>query len=173
MVIYLDNFVISYNLEKKKKDKQKEGLKLLLDKPIDKNLEDEVNDQEINSEIIENIDYSFHEQQLLERTYQQENSKLDYEQLFSTTNLSTINSDFEDEYWTNSTNSINNSELLSNEEAEETFLNIQYAYLLGQSNDISLDQRRKFHWWIKENPALFNLFENMHALTRDVNYQQY
>ena len=39
---------------------------------------------------------------------------------------------------------------MTNEEAEETLKNIQYSHLLGQSNEVSMSQRRKFYWWIKE-----------------------
>ena len=126
---------------------------------------------EDDKKLINSIDYSFHEQQLLESIYQEQ---LDYNQLFTEKNSNKeINSIFEEEYWLQSASSEKDSEILSNEEAEETLKNIQYAHLLGQSNEVSMSQRRKFYWWIKENPALFNLFENMHALTRDVDYQQY
>jgi hypothetical protein len=156
------------------KTKTKPLKKELFTKKVkEKTLEDKVNHSKINKNTTEKIDYYIHEQQLLERSYMQE-SMIDYEQLFTLNeSYKTQDSNLMDKYWLQLLTPDSKSKILSNEEAEETMISIQYAHLLGQSNDVSIEQRRKFHWWIKENPALFSLFENMHPLTREVNYQQH
>lgn len=62
------------------------------------------------------------------------------------------------------------SDMLTVQEAEETFMNIQYHAILGQVNDVNGEDRRKFSLWIAFNPALFKLFESLQGLTREVNY---
>jgi len=172
----LQNLIIDYRLKRKEEKQQKGQTDSLLDEPKNEptnkvsNLEEKLISED-NQKLIDSIDYSFHEQQLLESVYQEQ---LDYNRLFTEKDSKKeMNSSFEDEYWLQTASSEKDSDILSNEEAEETLKNIQYAHLLGQGNEVSMNQRRKFYWWIKENPALFNLFENMHALTRDVDYQQY
>lgn len=60
-------------------------------------------------------------------------------------------------------------EMLTTEEAEETFERIQYSSMLGTASDVSAEERRKFDWWIKFNPSYFAVFL-ANSLTRDVNY---
>lgn len=65
------------------------------------------------------------------------------------------------------------SELLTADEAQEAFKDIQYAALAGSKSDVDADERRRFDLWIKFNPALFKLLEATYGLTRDVNYGSY
>ncbi len=65
------------------------------------------------------------------------------------------------------------SDVIAPEQAEETFKNIQYAALTGTKSEVDGEERRRFDWWIKFNPVLFQLMEAMYGLTRDVNYGSY
>ena len=65
------------------------------------------------------------------------------------------------------------SELLTADEAQETFKCIQYAALTGSKSEVDAEERRKFDLWIKFNPTLFQLLEATYGLTRDVNYGSY
>ncbi len=62
------------------------------------------------------------------------------------------------------------SDMLTVQEAAETFMDIQYHALLGNVYEVNGEERRKFNLWIAFNPALFKLFESLQGLTRDVNY---
>ncbi len=62
------------------------------------------------------------------------------------------------------------SDMLTAQEAEATFREIQYHAILGTVHEMNGDERRKFDLWIKFNPALFKLFESLQGLTREVNY---
>lgn len=62
------------------------------------------------------------------------------------------------------------SDMLTTQEAAETFMNLQYHALQGNVYEVNAEERRKFSLWIAFNPALFKLFESLHGLTRDTNY---
>jgi hypothetical protein len=64
-------------------------------------------------------------------------------------------------------------EMLTEDEAKQVFVKIQYAEILGQKTDVSVEERRRFDLWIKFNSALFGLFERIEAVTNDVNYAVY
>lgn len=61
-------------------------------------------------------------------------------------------------------------EMLTLQEAEETFMDVQYAALTGVQTDISSEERRKFQWIILFERWFFNLLESSYALTRNVDY---
>ena len=62
------------------------------------------------------------------------------------------------------------SDMLTTQEAADTFMEIQYHAIQGNVYEVNGEDRRKFSLWIAFNPALFKLFESLHGLTRDVNY---
>lgn len=62
------------------------------------------------------------------------------------------------------------SEILTVQEAAETFMDIQYHALQGNVYQVNAEDRRRFDLWIKFNLALFKLLESTQGLTRDVNY---
>lgn len=64
------------------------------------------------------------------------------------------------------------AETLSETEAATKMQNLQYAHVLGNYQDVSLQERRKLAMWITFNPALFRLFEGQ-SLTREVDYSRY
>ncbi len=61
-------------------------------------------------------------------------------------------------------------ELLTTEEATETFVEVQYAAVLHSRGDVNHEERRKLQWWIWMNPVEFKLLEALYSLTREVNY---
>lgn len=93
---------------------------------------------------------------------------LDYQELFNgqAKEKPTLRAE---EYSAEALNVETKREMLTTEEAEETFERIQYSSLLGTASDVSAEERRKFDWWIKFNPSYFAVFL-ANSLTRDVNY---
>lgn len=77
-----------------------------------------------------------------------------------------------DEYWVTSVPANDTEvEMLSTEEAQATFVDIQYSTIIGAASEVSSTERRKFDLWIKFNRSFFNLFESMYAVTREVDYR--
>ncbi len=62
------------------------------------------------------------------------------------------------------------SEMIDTEEAEETFLDAQYATVLGASTELSNREREKFDRWILFHSAEFGLIRALRSFTQDVNY---
>lgn len=62
------------------------------------------------------------------------------------------------------------SDMLTTQEAAETFMNIQYHALQGNIYEVSSEDRRKFSLWVAFNFAIFKMIESQQGLTRDVNY---
>lgn len=113
--------------------------------------------------------YSFHHQEFLAGLHYNA-PVLDYEKLWYGENKSLpaaydVEQDYATEMPVDTT-----SDMLTVQEAEETFMNIQYHALLGNVNEVNGEERRKFNLWIAFNPALFKLFESTRGLTREVNY---
>ncbi len=150
-------------------------------------LEQEVVDSEVNSDhvvkgqdkissrdriISVNIHYSFEQERLC--SVQVESSPVNYQQLFYGENPSQKASfNQEDEYWSPSLVADTESELLSAEEAEKKFTEIQYAAVMGNRFSVHFNETRKLDLWIKFNPALFSALESLYAVTRDVDYSSF
>lgn len=141
-------------------------------KDLQPNLEEESLEEELdeNSETLTDIKYSFDKEKfLMEQFYNKEQVK--YEQsLYKQSRSSSFEPEEEylageDEFY------YAEAEVLTTEEAEETLVEIQYAAVLGTSNDVSYEKKRKFDLWIKFNSAMFGVFESTYALTRDVDYK--
>ncbi len=149
------------------KDKDQEKSK---DKNQDKKSEDfetietEVEKTDDVEPTLLNIQYSLEEQFQAEQFYQ--TAALDYEALFKPPPKSVYNP--EEEYSADVVEE-NESEMLTMKEAKEKFTKMQYASILGAHSDVNFEDRRKFNWWIKFNPAEFGLLQ-AHSLTNDVNY---
>jgi len=126
-------------------------------------------DLDEDSEKLTDIKYSFDEKQfLMEQFY---NKQIRYEQsLYKQSGFSLFEP--EEEYLAAENEFYDiETENLTTEEAEETLIEIQYAAVIGTSNDINSEKKRKFDMWIKFNSALFKLFESSYALTRNVDYK--
>ena len=129
-------------------------------------------DIDLDSESHDGIDlsYSFHEEKFLRS--RSSYAPVNYEKLWYSSNLEgTFEPD--DEYWTFTSVSDSEAEILSTDQAESTLRSIQYATILGTNHDVSAKERKKFDLWIKFNSALFGLFESMYAVTRDVDYKPF
>lgn len=145
------------------------------DKRLGKKLENQDDsdvEDNISLEDFPEVAYSFSEEQLfLNRIYGQ--AALDYLKLWYGENKP-ANFRPEEEYLAEMILPDNSdSDVLTTEEAQETLQEIQYAALLGTPTAVDSEQRKKFDFWIKFNPALFKLFEMMYSLTRDVDYRHF
>lgn len=155
-----ENFFLS-------KIKKKEVVEEDLETKVD--LEDE-EDSETETEITPQVNYSFIEEEFI-MGLAHNVPVLDYEKLWYGEKTPT-KYEPEEEYWVPSPKTENETEMLTNEEAQETFMEIQYATMLGTLSDMNMIQKRKFDLWIKFNPALFKLFELTYSVTREVNYAE-
>ena len=118
------------------------------------------------------VDYSFHHDRLFaEQAYGA--PAVDYAALWygaDTTERATFQ--LKDEYWATSVPvGDTETEMLTTEEAQETFVDIQYSAAVGAASEVNSGERRKFDLWIKFNSAFFKLFESMYAVTREVDYR--
>ena len=115
------------------------------------------------------ITYNFHHDEFLARI-QYNAPALDYETLgYGGSKIVFAGYDAEQDYEAQIPDDAE-SDMLTTQEAAETFMNIQYHAMQGNIYEVSGEDRRRFSLWIAFNPALFKLFESLHGLTRDVNY---
>ncbi len=131
----------------------------------DVTLEEQVEDEDLAiPEQIDDVGYGFEEQFLAQQDYQ---SSIDYDSLFYVeSNVSKYqyeaNVEEEREYFAEGV-----SEILSEEDAEEVFMEIQYANVTGATNDVNVETKRRFAFYALQNPAMFKFIEGTQALTRD------
>ena len=101
-----------------------------------------------------------------------QNVTLDYVQLWYGNQKTTPPSfTLDDEYWTSTIACDVKSEMISDEEAQRTIVDIQYATIMGSSMEINFEERRKLNLWILFNPALFKLTESLYSVTGNVDYR--
>ncbi len=113
--------------------------------------------------------YSFHQEEFI-AGLQYNAPALDYEKLWYGEGKSISAGYVQDKDYVSEVSSGTDSDMLTIQEAEETFMEIQYSAIFGNIYQINGEERRKFNLWIAFNPALFKLFESLQGLTRDVNY---
>ncbi len=56
-------------------------------------------------------------------------------------------------------------------EAQEALKEIQYAAITGTDVSVRDDTKRRLHYWIMFNPALFKMMETTMTFTSNVNYK--
>ncbi len=136
---------------------------------IEKEVEDVEVEEEEPTPVVE-LDYSFDEEQrMFAKLY--EGAQLDYGQLFYGGHPPSAEFAPEDDYWVVEASTADTEQgIITTEEAEQTFKEIQYAAATAQHFSVNFDDKRKLDFWIKFNPAYFALFETLHTTTRDVNY---
>lgn len=144
----------------KEEDKEEAKIEILEDGAAGKNIE--INPIPINAH------YSFPEEQLLAEQFYK-SPALNYETIFYGPAREQFPAFGPEKMYSADDFREEESELLTTEEAEETFEKIQYSSMLGTASDVSAEERRKFDWWIKFNPSYFAVFL-ANSLTRDVNY---
>ncbi len=150
----------------------------MLDKEIkdvekNKDLEKEIEDDKENKDNFDDlvISYGFNEEKffLAKRFY--DSSPLDYTQLFYGENKqksSTFESD--DVYWTEAVINDVKTDVLTTQEAEKEFFSIQYSSAAQMWTSVNQEQKRRFDMWIKENPAMFKVFEALYSVCREMDY---
>ena len=99
-------------------------------------------------------------------------ASIDYEQLWYGDQKTTPASfALDDDYWSTSAVVDVQSEMINDEEAQKTIVDIQYAAVLGNSMEINSEERRRLNLWIMFNPAQFKMAESMYAVTSNVDYR--
>ncbi len=141
-----------------------------LEEEIDEMSEINDTDSESTTPVI-NIEYAMGEHHL-SQAYGADPA-LDYEMLWYGPSKGKSGSSFEatEEYWTgNARMSDVESEMLTDMEAQETFVDIQYHTVSGDRFTTSFIQKRKFDLWIQFNRATFFMMEQAYGITRDTDY---
>jgi hypothetical protein len=159
------------NLVKKPENKVKDSDEKDDSKDVDNDLEDDLDeDSDEDDKLDTNISYSFEQEKVFNELHYA-GGPLDYVKLWYGENEGSGSFDFEDDYWGFTHVNDVDSEMLSTEEAQKTFTEIQYATVMGDSVSVSSIDKRKFDTWIKFNKHLFQMFETMYSVTRDVDYK--
>ena len=136
-------------------------------------LEDELDDEDSDDtkDSPFSINYSFDEERILAEQFYK-SAAIDYMKLFyGDTGKRPPVFAADNGFYSSAGVSDTTAETLSTEEAEKTFINVQYATVMGRAHDVSFEQLKKFDLWIKFNQALFHTFELSYGVTRDTNYR--
>ncbi|PIN76640.1 hypothetical protein COV17_01750 [Candidatus Woesearchaeota archaeon CG10_big_fil_rev_8_21_14_0_10_36_11] len=132
--------------------------------------EDCTENSDDNSKItISHVTYSFEDEEFAVGRLRTDAS-LDYIKLWygETQRKGTFTS--EPDYETESFSVDETSEVITENDAKKTLIQIQYATVFGSALEVSSIERRKFDMWVKFNSSLFGMFEKLYAVTNDVNY---
>lgn len=140
----------------------------------EKDLEEEVEETEITkdeeNQVIE-VSYSIEEQELLSQVAYG-GKPLDYIKLFFGEEADVYRQKNEEQDFYSAALTIDGgSDMLTEEQAKESFKEIQYATMVGDRFKINSDQRHKFDQWIKFNKSLFQMYEVMHGMSKEVDYR--
>ena len=131
-------------------------------------ISDEIKPGDLTPQI--DVEYALGLQQFAEQLYG--STIVDYEKLFyghKPESSSSSPSSQNDEYTLKAAVPETASEVLTEEEANDTIKKIEYAALFGTNHDVSPEERRKLSWYIRFNPSYFSIF-TANSLTNDVNY---
>jgi hypothetical protein len=112
--------------------------------------------------------YTHSQEELFTQDFYSNNTSISYEKLFaddpeymgSNSNLSEM------------TYSDTDSETLTDEEAEETMEDLQYASMLGTFDSVDFVKRRKLAMWADLNPVERELYHKLNSLTCNVDYSR-
>ncbi|MBT4935725.1 hypothetical protein HOL21_01505 [Candidatus Woesearchaeota archaeon] len=146
-----------------------------------KNLETEIEEIEDNDDnetendntkdeiVLSQITYSFENEEFAMGGFRTD-APLDYVKLWygESKHRGTFSS--EPEYETERVLIDEASEVITEVEAKQTLVQIQYATVFGSALEVSSMDRRKLDMWAKFNSSLFTMFERLYAVTNDVNY---
>lgn len=123
----------------------------------------------LNGDNKNNVNYSLEENTALGGSYQ----GLNIEQLWYGENqnlTASIVNDQDDDYWNFTFHQDVESETMTVEEAEDCYTEMQYEAAAHSVGQVSFEKKRKFDFMIKFEPAMFQIFENLYCITRDVDY---
>ena len=98
---------------------------------------------------------------------QQNTANIDYESLFSYLE-NKINSP-EENYQQETENSEQNSTIMTDEEAEKTVQKIQIGFLTGNTDNISYEEKEKFHKWQEFNKTILMMLYHPSSPIRNDN----
>ena len=76
----------------------------------------------------------------------------------------------EGEYKGMALNAQTKSETMSQEEAVETLIDLQYAAALADSSRVSVETKKRFATWVMFNQGKMMFFQNVYGVTGDVDY---
>ena len=138
-----------------------------------KDLEEDLQEEIDEDTVTVNVDYSHEEELLINEIYG--SKPVDYLDLFYGGITSNVSSNpYATEEHQLSTGILSDAEntIISDREAEKTIIKIQYAAALKNFEGVNFKEREKFSKWVKFNPVLMRMFESVHGITNEVNYDQ-
>ena len=80
--------------------------------------------------------------------------------------------DSKEEIWADTVEADTESLVMDEQEAKATFTNIQYSAAMGDSEVVSVAERKRFANWVVFNPALQAFYHQTYSLTGDVDYSR-
>ncbi len=165
----IDNQINILQPKASKNEEKKENKKVETSELED--VTEESEELEISKDKTINISYSFHEEEFIASLYGSNNAPLDYVKMFygeSEKRRATFEAE---DYWALlSEEKEETSQIMTDEEAQQTLVNAQYAEALGDRASIKNTDREKLDLWIMFNKSMFHTYEKMFSVTSDVNY---
>lgn len=138
-------------------------------------IKDKNNTEEKSSSPSENTTKTINELDNLKNEYalleDQNIAAVDYDGLFSYLENKIDSS--EGSYQQEAETSEQTSSVMSDEEAEETVQKIQLSYITGNKDDITYEEKEKFHHWQEFNKSLLMLYHHLGPVrTGEVDYSK-
>ncbi len=113
---------------------------------------------------LQEINYSLPGEHFIDYT------SVNIEELWYGTRNSTTTFELEDEYWTTPAVQDVEEEMLTETEAVDSMMQVQYEAAANTLGTVSFEERRRLDFYILFNPAIFRAWESLYAVTREVNY---
>ena len=118
-------------------------------------------------DVVIDVDYSE------EFSFETESKPIDYLELFYggiTNNVVSNPYTTEDHQVSVTVLSDAENQQITHKEAEQTLIKIQYAAVTKNFEQVSFKDRKKFANWVRFNPVLMRMFESVHGMTNNVDY---
>mgnify|MGYP001221838234 CR=1 FL=1 len=157
----------------KSKESSSQDLTNIKEKQVDEvDLEEEIEEDENNEEEFVNVDYSHEEELIINEIYG--SLPLNYTELFYGGTTSNVSGNPYAMGMSESSHLLSDSEnmLLSESEAEKMMIKVQNAATTKNFEGVNYKERDKLAQWVKFNPVLMRVFESVHGMTRNVEYDR-
>jgi len=151
----------------KKREEVKTSTK---EKSVEESILDDFKDSDKDEDTVISVDYSFIEDEFIQSLYK--TAAVDYLKMFYGDTGKVPPEFAADPYAIETVNLATDSETIETHDAEETFMQVQYATMMGAHSEVSFKDRNKLDMWIKFNRDLFGVFEHSRKLTSEVNYSR-
>jgi len=158
-----------------KKEENKVEVKEEKNSNSEEDLDDDLDNferEELDEDNVVNVDYSREEEHLVNELYG--STPVDYLNLFYGGTTSNVLGNPYTSEDNESSGMISDAEniFLTEAEAEKSMIKIQYAATMKNSEAVGYKERDKFANWVQFNPVLMRMFESVHGMTRNVEYDR-